>query len=101
MTKLLHSLRGFLAICLVAIVCAVAFSPGDAYAPDKAVAHAMQAHDLSIAILDMNPTPAGPVHGARSPGVAGAERIAVVLRSVVAQRDGYMNWRMRDTTRNV
>ena len=91
------TLRGLLGFCLVIIFSVVAFSPGVSFAVEKSLVQ-------TVLILDTRATEIHPVVAAvqsQAPKPA-YEKTIGDLGSVAAVRvDGYMNWRMRDTTRNL
>lgn len=88
-------LRGFLALCLIAVFCAVAFSPGVALAADNAV--------LSQAIIaNVKPPLIEPIGAAGGGNTNPAAYVSMHSQQIFGGRPlgAYENWRMRDTTRN-
>ena len=91
---MIKQLRGFLALCLVVICFAVAFSPG---------LTDLQ-HQAFVAIVDTSPKiePIGATPAAGIPRYDKAAGLGKVISSSFSPaRDGYMNWRMTNTTRHI
>jgi len=90
------ALRSLVAVCLMVAFSFLAFSPGAVSAAEKAMCVAV----ANCEAPSIQPVAAGGRTdlGARTPTRAAKSGLIV---SVIARPDGYLNWRMRDTTRNV
>ena len=89
-----RALRGLAALCLLAIVFAVCFSPGL-----SAVHYQAQVAIVDISSLKIAP---GNIAAAGQPRYdkRGAD-VVVQPVALVARPDGYMNWRTRSTIRSI
>lgn len=94
--------KGLLAFAMLLVFCVVAFSPGTAQAVDKAAfaytlisnLHQLEPVKTAGGGADRYDKQSAPQQSLSSPYVTSGA-------AARTSQDGYMNWRMRETTRNV
>ena len=97
---MIKALKGLMAICLMIIFSVVAFSPGLSIAAEKAVFTVAIANYTSPSIKIDSAT--GASLRQRYDLSAGGKPLTMIDNaSAAASMDGYMNWRMHGTTRNI
>ncbi len=96
---MIKALRGLMAVCLMVVFSALAFSPGITMAAEQAiVTQAMISDFYTPSIL---PEPTGAAGQPRYDKRGTASNYSQVISSAQPKADGYLNWRYRDSQRSV